>query len=185
MGSREDIKKEHEKAVIVESKEFFERHYGCQFDLEFPEDDPPDGVLVLQVKDSLSCKNNFPKWIEVADLYASNAWAKDCRSHANGYSNPTKVFSSKYDQESITNEALTLIYAKLSKENYPSIKNKYSGPGILLISINYPLITERNILKIIEAFKSRKEQLPIFESSPFLSIWIKLDDKLYLVKCQS
>jgi len=72
MNNRAPIKKQHERAVMLEFFDWYNTENDTQYVI-YDEPDPPEALI----------KNgNSKTWLEVTDAYYSSEWAKVILSHA-------------------------------------------------------------------------------------------------------
>jgi hypothetical protein len=132
MNRRAPVQKQHERAVMLDFLEW----YNCENDTDFAiytEPDPPDALI----KDG-----EVKRWLEVADAFYSNEWAKTQMSHVTpGEENhPWSGGRQMNMDEKIANRCVDILRKKLTKKTYKPFAAEF-GPGILLMTLQYPWLS--------------------------------------------
>jgi hypothetical protein len=129
MADRRPIKRSHERAIVREFLAWRNKKRGTKYSV-IREPDPPDALI-------RSTKRT--RWIEVADVFWTDAYAKDRYSQVTPgekykpmgrgpYMNMDMIFASRF---------VNVLKKKLSNKSYARFHEMY-GLGILVLCMNHP-----------------------------------------------
>lgn len=98
--------------------------------------DPPDAIVR---------SGSVTRWIEIADVYWTDAWAKDLNSYATPEELHEPIDSGLYGgmDETLALRFVKILKSKIGKRTYKAFREKY-GPGYLVLSIMSPFFDSRN-----------------------------------------
>src|SRR5262245_44696916 len=129
MGRRE-IQQQHERAVVVDFLEWFERRRSVAFPV-VEEPNPPEAIIRSP---------RLTRWVEVVDAFWTKEWARDQYSYATPGETHVPVRRGPHagPDADFANSFVESLSKKLAKASYVPGANKY-GPGYLVVNVDYPL----------------------------------------------
>ena len=133
MNRRAPVQKQHERAVMLDFLEWYNDEKDAAFTI-YAEPDPPDALI----KDG-----EYKRWLEVADTFYSNEWAKTQMSHVTPgeEDHPWSGGRQMNMDEQIAHRCVENLHKKLTKKTYKPFADEF-GAGILLMTLQYPWLSE-------------------------------------------
>jgi len=141
MNKRAQIKKEHERAVMLDFLNWYNLKEECSYVI-YAEPDPPEALI----KDG-----NKLSWLEVTDTFYSNEWAKTITSNATpGEKNHKWQGGLQVNMDVyFAKKFVENLQKKLTKNSYVQPAKEF-GAGILLITLEYPFLSNETFEEIIK-----------------------------------
>ncbi len=145
MNRRSDIQKQHERSLIQSFLEWFNSELKSNY-VVIDEPDPPEAII----RDG-----NDTTWIEVADAFHSDEFAKDLYSYATPGEDHQPMPSGPHFQmdSQFTYRFISVLKKKLGKKSYLPFKEKF-GPGQLIICIQHSWFDAGTVEEMKELCKS-------------------------------
>ena len=130
MNRRRKIQQQHERAVVTDFLDWFERRRKVSFRV-IDEPNPPEAIIQSK---------RLTRWVEVVDAFWSKEWARDQYSFATPDEEHVSIGLGPHAGPDLTfaNSFVEAVSKKLVKSSYLPVAKKY-GPGYLLVNVDYPL----------------------------------------------
>jgi hypothetical protein len=134
MNKRKPIQQQHERAVIHDFLAWLNKRYGARYVVDsIP--DPPEAIIRSGRK--------F-RWVEVADVFYSDEWARDVVSYAtpgeSHYNTSGRVKVNVDDR--LASRFIRVLKSKLTKKTYERFRDDI-GPGYLVLVLHHPWLDNR------------------------------------------
>lgn len=136
MSKRRPIKQKHEQAVVSEFLEWLNKQRGYKFRV-IEEPDPPDAIIR---------STRVTRWVEVADAFWTQEYARDQYSYATPGEDHKPVQPGPYTNmdEVFAHQLVDVISKKIDKDSYLTISKQY-GPGYLVVPAQYPWLDSQTL----------------------------------------
>lgn len=136
MDRRRAIRRQHERAVVLDFLRWFESRRKVAFRIiREPDPDPPEAIIQSY---------RLTRWVEVVDAFWSREWARDQYSFATPGERHVPIRPGPYlgPDATFAHSFVEALSSKLAKESYLPTVREY-GPGYLVVNIEYPLFDRR------------------------------------------
>lgn len=145
MPNRADVKDAHELAVLHAALAEHNKIHGLRLTV-VSRPDPPDAIL---------SDGNITTWMEHTDAFVFTAWAKDLISYAADEEHIPMIKGPYMDMDAqLAGEFCDLVCKKAGKASYEPFISQY-GPGILVVSLESPWLSDDTIDEIDDEWANR------------------------------
>lgn len=139
MATRRPIQQQHEREVVRDFLSWLNARRGTKFSV-VSEPNPPEAII-RSVRAT--------RWVEVGDIFWSDAWARDLYSYATPDEDHKAVLDGVHTDmdNQFSHRFVAVLTDKLAKRTYEPFRKQY-GAGFLILNVQYPFFCARTLRRM-------------------------------------
>ena len=160
MKSRAEIQAARELFALEKNLDAHNRLHGLSLKV-ISRPDPPDAVL---------SDGSITTWMELTDVFFSDAWARDLSSYASVKGHEPMASGQYLDMDKqLAENFCNQLIKKATKKSYKRLIQQY-GPGILVVGLESPWLDNESIDEIEEEWR-RRGSFDLSETFAHIYLW--------------